>query len=91
MPGITGGDIGPKFGYNSKNNGWLRFDKVRIPRDYMLMKFVTVDKEGNFEIIGDLRILYGVMMMVRVQLVIATSFYLAFGLTITTRYACVRR
>lgn len=66
MPGITGGDIGPKFGYNSKNNGWLRFDKVRIPRDYMLMKFVTVDKEGNFEIIGDLRILYGVMMMVRV-------------------------
>jgi len=35
-PGIKCGDMGPKFGYNSKDNGWLTFDKVRIPRDQLL-------------------------------------------------------
>ena len=32
MKGIKCGDIGPKLGYNSKDNGWLSFDHVRIPR-----------------------------------------------------------
>jgi len=36
MPGIKCGDMGPKFGYHSKDNGWLAFDHVRIPRDQML-------------------------------------------------------
>ena len=33
MPGVKSGDIGPKFGYNGKDNGWMTFDKVRIPND----------------------------------------------------------
>ena len=32
LKGIDLGDMGPKFGYPSKNNGWLSFDNVRIPR-----------------------------------------------------------
>lgn len=32
MPGVKSGDLGPKLGYNSKDNGWLTFDHVRIPR-----------------------------------------------------------
>jgi hypothetical protein len=43
LPGITLGDIGGKFGsgaYNSMDNGVLRFDHVRIPRDQMLMRFI---------------------------------------------------
>jgi acyl-CoA oxidase len=43
LPGVTLGDIGGKFGsgaYNSMDNGVLRFDHVRIPRDQMLMRFV---------------------------------------------------
>lgn len=36
MPGIKTGDLGPKFGYNSSDNGWLTMDRVRIPRDRML-------------------------------------------------------
>lgn len=41
LPGITVGDIGMKFGsgaYNTMDNGVLRFDHVRIPRDQMLMR-----------------------------------------------------
>ena len=40
--GITLGDIGPKFGYDSNDNGFLRFDHVRIPRKNMLMKNAEV-------------------------------------------------
>lgn len=44
----------------------MSFSNVRIPRDNLPMKFVKVDREGNFEIIGDLRVLYSVMMHLRV-------------------------
>ena len=36
--GITAGDIGPKLGYSSMDNGFLRLDNFRIPRQDMLMK-----------------------------------------------------
>jgi len=42
LPGITVGDIGMKFGnaaYNTMDNGVLRFDHVRIPRNQMLMRY----------------------------------------------------
>jgi len=36
--GIKIGEIGTKLGMNATNNGFLGFDKVRIPRENMLMK-----------------------------------------------------
>lgn len=43
MPGITLGDMGPKLGYNGKNNGWACFNQVRIPRENILSRYVSVD------------------------------------------------
>ena len=91
MPGVEGGDIGPKFGYNSKENGFLRFTNVRIPRRNLLMKFIEVDREGNFKIKGDLRALYSVMLVIRTMIVCETSIALSKALTIATRYAVIRR
>lgn len=42
--GIKIGEIGSKLGMNSTNNGYLAFDKVRIPRKNMLMKNAQVLK-----------------------------------------------
>ena len=39
LSGIEVGDIGPKFGYNSKDNGFLRLSNVRIPRNNMLSRY----------------------------------------------------
>jgi len=91
MPGMKLGDMGPKFGYNSKSNGWASFDNVRIPRDQLLQRFVSVDEEGTFSIEGDTRILYAVMMNIRMQLIDHSGIVLAKALTIAIRYSCVRR
>ncbi|KAL4563690.1 hypothetical protein LXL04_027735 [Taraxacum kok-saghyz] len=51
LPALTIGDIGLKFGngaYNTMDNGVLRFDHVRIPRNQMLMRVSQVTKEGNY-------------------------------------------
>jgi acyl-CoA oxidase len=91
LKGVELGDMGPKFGYNSKNNGWATFDQVRIPRDYMLNKFTKVDREGNFSVEGDIRVLYSVMMDIRTQLVFYSGHVLFTGLLIAGRYSAVRR
>lgn len=46
LPGVEVGDIGPKFGFYSKDNGYCIFKGVRIPRRNMLMRYVNVDKSG---------------------------------------------
>mmetsp|Transcript_47388 Transcript_47388/g.34683 ORF Transcript_47388/g.34683 Transcript_47388/m.34683 type:complete len:130 (-) Transcript_47388:204-593(-) len=91
LPGREGGDVGPKFGYNSKENGFMRFDKVSIPRRNMLMRFVEVDRLGNFNVKGDLRILYSVMLQMRLGMIKDARTFLSKGLTIAGRYAAVRR
>ena len=40
------------------DNGFLSFNHYRIPRENMLSRYVYVDKEGNFEVRGDPRMLY---------------------------------
>jgi len=67
--GIKCGDMGPKLGWNSKENGWLIFDNVRIPRSNLLSRFINVDREGSFSIDGDLRVLYSTMMGIRSMLI----------------------
>jgi len=58
MPGVKAGDIGLKFGYSAKDNGWARFDHVRIPRENMLMGISHLDREGTFSIVGDPKVMY---------------------------------
>ena len=67
--GFESGCVGPKIGYTSKDNGWAIFTHVRIPRKNMFMGLASVDKEGNFEITGDMRVLYTIMMNIRLLLV----------------------
>ena len=48
LPGIEAGDIGAKYGYNTKDNGYLRMKNIRIPRENMLMRYNKVSKAGEF-------------------------------------------
>jgi len=39
LPGVHTGDIGPKIGYNTMDNGHASFDRVRIPRANMPCRY----------------------------------------------------
>jgi len=91
MPGVKTGDIGPKIGYTSKDNGWARFDNVRIPRDHMLMGITNLDREGTFSIVGDPKVMYTSMMSIRFLLVKDSSFFMFAALMIALRYSACRR
>lgn len=47
-PGVIIGDCGPKNGLNNIDNGYIIFNKYRIPKDYALDKFSGVDDSGKF-------------------------------------------
>lgn len=64
--------MGPKFGYQSKDNGWAMFDQVRIPRSNMLMGLAEVEKDGTFSLKKDIRVLYSSMMLIRMVIVCDT-------------------
>lgn len=49
FPGIEVGEIGAKYGYNCKDNGYVIFNKYKIPRRNMLMKYTKVSTTGEYE------------------------------------------
>ena len=91
MKGIKLGDIGPKYGFNTKDNGYALFDNVRIPRDNMLMRFAKVNKNGEYVKAANDKIGYATMMKVRSYIVAHTAAALAKAVLIATRYSIRRR
>uniref|UniRef100_A0A5B6Z5M8 Acyl-coenzyme A oxidase n=1 Tax=Davidia involucrata TaxID=16924 RepID=A0A5B6Z5M8_DAVIN len=95
LPGITVGDIGMKFGngaYNTMDNGVLKFDHFRIPRDQMLMRVSQVSREGKYSQSNVPRqLVYGTMVYVRQTIVADASCALSRAVCIATRYSAVRR
>lgn len=47
LENIHVGDIGPKFGYNTMDNGFLLLNNVKVPHVHMLAKFSSVDPKTN--------------------------------------------
>lgn len=47
LENIHVGDIGPKFGYNTMDNGFLLLNNVKVPHAHMLAKFSSVDPKTN--------------------------------------------
>ncbi|XP_026758799.1 probable peroxisomal acyl-coenzyme A oxidase 1 [Galleria mellonella] len=92
LPGIRVGDIGPKMGYNTGDNGFLVFNHHRIPRENMMMKNAQVLKDGTYvKVARHEKLTYGTMVYVRVMLVNEMAFNLAKAVTIAVRYSAVRR
>eukprot|EP01091_Cochliopodium_minus_P010107 TRINITY_DN2636_c0_g1_i2.p1 TRINITY_DN2636_c0_g1~~TRINITY_DN2636_c0_g1_i2.p1 ORF type:complete len:477 (-),score=107.54 TRINITY_DN2636_c0_g1_i2:8-1438(-) len=91
IQGVELGTIGPKMGWNTIDNGWARFKKIKIPRTNMLMRFSKVDRDGTFTKPPHDRIAYSTMLWIRASFVIHSFYILARAVTISIRYSCVRR
>ncbi|EJF61379.1 peroxisomal oxidase [Dichomitus squalens LYAD-421 SS1] len=93
LPGITIGDIGPKAmgGYAAVDNGFARFDRVRIPKEQMLSAFAGVTDEGGYVKPPHAKLSYGGMLYIRSSMVSSGGWTIAKAATIAIRYATVRR
>lgn len=92
LDGIYVGDIGPKFGYNTMDNGFLLFNKVKIPHVNLLARFSGVDPDTSTYIRpASASLIYGTLTWVRSTIVLQSGGVLARGVTIALRYTAVRR
>ncbi|XP_066470201.1 peroxisomal acyl-coenzyme A oxidase 1 isoform X2 [Tiliqua scincoides] len=90
LPGISVGDIGPKFGYDEMDNGYLKMDNFRIPRENMLMKYAQVEPDGTYVKPLSDKLTYGTMVFIRSLIVGDSARSLARACTIAIRYSAVR-
>ncbi|XP_075375278.1 peroxisomal acyl-coenzyme A oxidase 1 isoform X3 [Mycteria americana] len=90
LPGITVGDIGPKFGYDEMDNGYLKMDNFRIPRENMLMKYAQVEPDGTYVKPLSDKLTYGTMVFIRSLIVGDSARSLSRACTIAIRYSAVR-
>ncbi|KAF7728497.1 hypothetical protein EC973_006050 [Apophysomyces ossiformis] len=91
LPGVTVGDIGPKFGLNTIDNGFVVFDHVRIPHIAMLAKYSRVDPDsGRYIKPPNSKLAYGTMVYVRANIVLESRYVLARAATVAIRYSAVR-
>ena len=91
VPGIELGDIGKKHAYEAIDNGFVKFNNVRIPRNNMLMRFAQVQPNGEFKRLGNEIVMYACMLIMRGTLCMFASLLHSISTTIAIRYSCVRR
>ena len=91
LPGVEVGDIGPKQGFMTKDNGYCLISNIRIPRKNMLMKFHVVSKEGKYSLQGDEKISYATMLVTRSGLTRLVGSMYSKIVTIITRYSLLRK
>lgn len=86
------GDIGPKFGFNTMDNGFLLLNNVKVPHVNMLARFSRVDPETSKYIRPPTpALVYGTLTYVRSTIVLEAGSVLARGVTIATRYCAIRK
>ncbi|XP_014790575.1 peroxisomal acyl-coenzyme A oxidase 1 isoform X1 [Octopus bimaculoides] len=91
MPGVITGDVGPKMALNSIDNGFMKLDNVRIPRNQLLMKYDQVLKDGTYISGPNKKFMYATMMTVRCTIIMESAQNLAAACTIAVRYSVVRQ
>lgn len=67
LPGVHVGDIGPKVGFNTMDNGFLLFKHLHVPHENMLAKFAKVDPAtGKYHQAPNPSLVYGTMTWVSI-------------------------
>jgi acyl-CoA oxidase len=92
LEGVVVGDIGPKYGYASMDNGYLLFDNLRVPHSAFLSRYSRVDPvSGRFSQHGHPAVVYGSLTNVRANIIMHARLILARAVTIAIRYTSIRR
>ncbi|KAK5580193.1 hypothetical protein RB653_000206 [Dictyostelium firmibasis] len=94
LPGVKIGDVGAKFGLHGVDNGWIQFDKVRIPSSNLLDRFGSVENGVYSSPIKNpsrrFANILAQMITGRITISFGSTRTLKSGIIIATRYACKR-
>ncbi|KAI9262038.1 acyl-CoA dehydrogenase/oxidase [Sporodiniella umbellata] len=91
LKGITVGDIGPKFGFNTVDNGFILFDNVHIPHIAFLARYSQIEeKTGAYVKPPNEKLTYGTMVFVRANIVLESFIVIARAATVAVRYSAIR-
>ena len=86
------GDIGPKLGYNTMDNGFLLLNHVKVPHVNMLARYARVDPQTNSYVKPpSASLVYGTLTFIRASIVRESGRALARGVTVAVRYCSIRR
>jgi acyl-CoA oxidase len=92
LEGVIIGDIGPKYGYTSMDNGYMLFNHFRIPHSALLARYSGVDEgSGAYREPDNPATVYGSLTFVRAQIIMHARLILARAVTIAIRYTSIRR
>lgn len=92
LEGVVIGDIGPKYGYTSMDNGYMLFNNFRVPHSALLAKYSGVDEaSGAYKKPDNPATVYGSLTFVRAQIIMHARLILARAVTIAVRYTSIRR
>lgn len=90
--GIAAGDIGPKYGYTSMDNGYMLFNNFRIPHSAFLSRYSKVDPHtGAYTKPPNTAVAYGSMTYIRAKIIMHARLVLARAVTVAVRYLSIRR
>ncbi|KAF8994920.1 peroxisomal oxidase [Cyathus striatus] len=78
-------------GYAPTDNGFARFDHVRIPKENMLSQFSSVTDDGKYIQPPHAKLSYGGMLYIRANMIADAGWRMAKAATVSIRYATVRR
>jgi acyl-CoA oxidase len=93
LPGVRAGDVGPKYGRNGIDNGWLQFHHARYPASVLLCRFAKVDADGTYVPAPKAKpqLAYGALVMGRASMVTDSAAALQLATTIAVRWNALRR
>ena len=92
LDGIVIGDIGPKYGYTSMDNGYMLFNHHKVPHSALLSRYSGIDSESGAYIKPENpAVVYGSLTFVRAQIIMHARLILARAATIAVRYTSIRR
>ncbi|KAF2127143.1 acyl-CoA oxidase [Dothidotthia symphoricarpi CBS 119687] len=80
LPRIAVGDIGPKYGYAFTDNGYMLFDRLKVPRS-----------TGARMRRSHPAVVYGSLTFLRGQIIMQARLVLARAVTVAVRYCAIRR
>ncbi|KAJ5692906.1 Acyl-CoA oxidase [Penicillium macrosclerotiorum] len=90
--GVVIGDIGPKYGYITMDNGYMLFNNFRIPHSALLSRYSSVDPQtGSYTKPEQPALVYGSLTYVRANIVHHARLVLARAVTVAVRYTAIRR